>query len=149
MCLFLMFAGVFPRIGTLLIWLARPGYFTAAFGNTIIWPLLGIIFLPFTTLMYVILWGPTGNLTGWDWLWLILAVVIDVSHYGASAYSNESPGCRDLSPTDPKRSLIRRKAPGENPGAFRCALGEGISPLERPPLEAAARARGLATSGRP
>jgi hypothetical protein len=87
-CLFLMFAGVFPRLATLFIWLARPAYFTAAFGNTIIWPILGILFLPFTTLMYVILWGPTGNLTGWDWLWLLLAVVIDISHYGASAYSN-------------------------------------------------------------
>jgi len=86
-CLFLMMAGVFPRLGTLFIWLARPAYFTAAFGNTIIWPILGIIFLPFTTLMYVLLWSSTG-LTGWDWLWLILAVVIDVSHYGASAYSN-------------------------------------------------------------
>jgi hypothetical protein len=89
-CLFLMFAGVFPRVGTLLIWLARPVYFNQAFGNTIIWPILGIVFLPFTTLMYVILWGPNGNLTGWDWLWLILAVVIDVSHYGASAYSNRN-----------------------------------------------------------
>lgn len=87
-CLFLMMAGVFPRLGVFFIWLARPAYFTAAFGDMILWPILGIIFLPFSTLMYVLLWSPTG-LTGWDWLWLILAIIIDVSHWGSSAYANK------------------------------------------------------------
>ena len=49
---------------------------------------LGIIFLPFTTLMYALIWSPTG-LTGWDWLWLVFAVIIDVSHWGSSAYANK------------------------------------------------------------
>ena len=87
-CLFLMFAGVFPRITTLLIWLARPVYFTAAFGNTIIWPILGILFLPFTTLMYVILWSPANGIAGFDFVWLALAVMIDVGHWGANTYAN-------------------------------------------------------------
>ncbi len=86
-CLFAMMAGLFPRLGTLFIWLARPAYFNAAFGGSWFWPLLGIIFLPFTTLMYVLLWSATG-LTGWDWVWLILAVVLDVMHYSSTAYSN-------------------------------------------------------------
>ncbi len=54
-CLFAMFAGLFPRLGVLLIWLARPLLFTAAFGGFWLWSILGIIFLPFTTLMYVLL----------------------------------------------------------------------------------------------
>ena len=54
-CLFGIFAGLFPRLGVLLIWLARPVLFTAAFGGFFLWPILGIIFLPFTTLMYVLL----------------------------------------------------------------------------------------------
>ena len=87
-CLFLMMAGVFPRLGTILIWLARPAYFTAAFGNSILWPILGIIFLPFTTLMYVFLWSPTTGLSSSDWLWLILAAVIDISHWAANGYAN-------------------------------------------------------------
>ena len=86
-CLFAMFAGFFPRIGTLLLWLARPAMFSAAFGGNWLWPLLGVIFLPFTTLMYVLLWGPAGNLTGWDWLWLIMAVFLDISHYASAGYA--------------------------------------------------------------
>ena len=88
-CLFAMFAGIFPRLGTLFIWLARPAMFNLAFGGSWLWPILGIIFLPFTTLMYVILWSATG-LTGWDWMWLIMAVVIDVMHYTSTAYYNRN-----------------------------------------------------------
>ena len=54
-CLFVMFAGVFPRMALLFVWIARPKMVDAAF-DTWIWPLLGIMFLPFATLMYVILW---------------------------------------------------------------------------------------------
>ena len=103
-CLFAMFAGFFPRIGTLLLWLARPALFSAAFGGAWLWPVLGIIFLPFTTLMYVILWGPAGNLTGWDWLWLIMAVFLDISHYASAGYAN------------------RDRIPGFNPGASGSAV---------------------------
>ena len=60
--------------------------FEAALGSFLV-ALLGIIFLPFTTLMYVLLWSPTG-LTGWDWLWLLLAFLIDLGGIGSSAYSN-------------------------------------------------------------
>ena len=86
-CLFIIFGSLFPRFGVLFIWLARPVYFTAAFGNTLLWPILGIIFLPFTTLMYVLLWSSTG-LTGFDWFWLALAVILDIGHMGGSAYAN-------------------------------------------------------------
>lgn len=87
-CLFAMFAGFFPRLGTLFIWLARPQLFAAAFGGAWLWPLLGILFLPFTTLMYVILWSPGIGLTAWDWLWLIMAVFLDISHYATAGYAN-------------------------------------------------------------
>jgi hypothetical protein len=80
---------MFPRLGTLILWLARPTLFSQAFNGSWFWPLLGIVFLPFTTLMYVILWSATG-LTGWDWLWLILAVFLDISHWGSTAYQNRN-----------------------------------------------------------
>jgi hypothetical protein len=87
-CLLVLMGGLFPRFGVLIVYLARPVYFTAAFGNTWIWPILGIIFLPFTTLMYVLLWGTTGGLSGFDWVWLALAVMIDLGHYAGGAYGN-------------------------------------------------------------
>ena len=89
-CLFAMLAGLFPRLGTLILWLARPTMFSAAFGGSWFWPILGIIFLPFTTLMYVVLWSPGIGLTGWDWFWLIMAVVIDVMHYTSTGYYNRN-----------------------------------------------------------
>jgi len=97
-----MVAAVFPRIGTLIIWLARPNLFSQAFGGSWLWPILGIIFLPFTTLMYIILWSPTFGLTMWDWVWLTFAVVIDVGHWGSTVYSNRSriPGYSGTSSAD-------------------------------------------------
>ena len=81
-CLFAMFAGLFPRLALFIIWIARPVMVDAAF-STWIWPLLGFIFLPFTTLMYVILWQ-AGGLNGWDWFWVGLAAVLDIGHWASS-----------------------------------------------------------------
>ena len=89
-CLFALMAGMFPRLGTLFVWLARPTMFNLAFNGSWLWPILGIIFLPFTTLMYVILWSPVIGLTTGDWFWLVMAVFIDVMHYGSTAYSNRN-----------------------------------------------------------
>ena len=100
-CLFAMFAGIFPRLGTLFIWIARPAMFNAAFKGSWFWPILGIIFLPFTTLMFVILWSPGIGLYGWDWFWIVMAVVIDLMHWSSTAYQNRNyiPGYTE--PTAP------------------------------------------------
>jgi hypothetical protein len=91
-CLLALFAGLFPRLALLIIWIARPALVAAAF-NTFIFPLLGIIFLPFATLIYVILYTPGIGLTGWDWFWVILAALLDISHWGASyTQRNQIPG---------------------------------------------------------
>jgi hypothetical protein len=89
-CLFAIIGGLFPRLGVLFIWLARPVYFSAAFGGNWLWPLLGVIFLPFTTLMYVLLWSPGVGLTGLDWLWLLLAIVLDLGNVGGTGYANRA-----------------------------------------------------------
>ena len=62
---------------------------TRAFDSFIV-PLLGIIFLPFTTLMYVMVWNPVGGVTGWGWLWVILGVLLDLGSYTGSAYGNRN-----------------------------------------------------------
>ena len=78
-CLFALFAGIFPRLGLFIVWVARPALVNAAF-DTWIWPLLGIVFLPFATLMYVILYTPGVGLIGGEWFWVILAAILDVGH---------------------------------------------------------------------
>ena len=78
----------FSRIILLCAWLARPAMMDATFSTFII-PCLGFLFLPFTTLMYVFLVQGVGNtVQGLDWLWLFLAVIMDIASIGAAGVSN-------------------------------------------------------------
>ena len=81
-CLVALFAVLFPRLALFIVWVARPALVAAAF-NTWLIPLIGIIFVPFATLMYVILYIPGVGLTGWAWFWVVLAGVLDLAHLGA------------------------------------------------------------------
>jgi hypothetical protein len=57
--------------------------------------LLGIIFLPFATLIYVIVYTPGVGLIGFDWFWVILALLLDISHWTASyTQRDQIPGVR-------------------------------------------------------
>lgn len=82
-CFFVLLAGVFPRFALFIVWVARPRLVDAAFDSWI-WPLLGIVFLPFATLMYVILYTD-GGLTGSDWFWVAFAGLLDVVHWVSGA----------------------------------------------------------------
>jgi hypothetical protein len=46
-----------------------------------LWPIAGILFLPFTTLMYVLL-AASGPLTIWGWLIVGLGVLLDLGSTG-------------------------------------------------------------------
>jgi hypothetical protein len=87
-CLFALGAAFFPRLAVLFVWLFTP-LVERAF-TMVIWPILGIIFLPFTTLMYVLVYNPVVGVTGWGWLWVIVGLLLDISSYGGSAYSNRN-----------------------------------------------------------
>src|SRR5262249_62053719 len=119
-CLFLIFAGLFPRLGVLFIWLARPELFLTAFGGFWLWPLLGIIFLPMTTLMYCLVWNPVGDIGGLDWVWLFLALMIDLGGALSSGHANPDRG--------PGYSAASRST------AAGCARSDGArAPLGEPP----------------
>lgn len=83
------FVSSFSRIVLLMVWIARPAMMDAAF-NTVILPCLGFLILPFTTLVYVYLIQGVGAIQGLDWLWLLLAVLMDIASLGASGYSNRN-----------------------------------------------------------
>ena len=80
MCLFLSTVFFGPRAAILLWWVVNPGRFSDAF-DTFVWPLLGMLFLPWTTLMFVILWPLGTGFYGLDWLWMALAFLGDMSMY--------------------------------------------------------------------
>jgi hypothetical protein len=79
-CLFVLMATLFPRTVLVIFWLARPERVDEVF-STWLWPLLGIVFLPFATLMYVLLYVPGDGVTGGDWGLVALAAGLDVLHW--------------------------------------------------------------------
>ena len=81
-CLFALLAAATPRLALVLMWLFT-GWIGRAFDSFII-PLLGFIFLPLTTVIYVLAYP--GGLSTFEWILLVLGVVIDLGSYGGGAY---------------------------------------------------------------
>ena len=69
---------LFSRIALLVVWLTTPLVNRAFHGGWIL-PLLGILFLPITTLTYVLVSYISGSVTGWGWLWVVLAFLLDTA----------------------------------------------------------------------
>jgi hypothetical protein len=84
-CLWTILVFLGPRAGILVWWLMNPLRWQITFPS-FIWPLLGFLFLPWTTLMYVLV-APAG-VFGLDWLWLGLAVIADIGMHAGGAYGN-------------------------------------------------------------
>lgn len=84
MCLFLLLLVLGPRV-VIVIWgVVAPLQWSATFGSLLL-PILGLIVLPWTTLMYMLV--APGGVVGFDYLWLAIAVVVDLSsHVGGGAY---------------------------------------------------------------
>ena len=60
----------------------------ALINNGVLLPALGLVFLPWTTITYVLVWSPTGvPLIGW--LLVLLGLVLDVGTYGGGAAGNK------------------------------------------------------------
>ncbi len=77
------------RMLLLLYAISRPVAWNAAFTGWLL-PCLGFVFLPFTTLVYVWLVQGVGGISGTDWLWLIIAFLIDVFSTASAGYANRS-----------------------------------------------------------
>jgi len=82
-CLIALVAVFMPRVALFIIWVFTP-YVSRAFHGGFIWPFLGLLFLPFTTLAYTFAWSPTVGVTGSAWLWVGLGVFLDVVWHGGS-----------------------------------------------------------------
>ncbi len=75
-CLALMF----PRF-VIILMVIFSDYIGAAY-NTIIWPLLGFLFMPLTTLMYAFAINSNGSVSGLYVVGMVLAVLIDLGLLG-------------------------------------------------------------------
>ncbi len=86
-CFFTALLLVGPRFATMVWWLFDPVYLSAAFDSWF-WGFLGWLFLPWTTLMYLVVY--TGGITGFDWILLGLGVFADMATYFGGYYERES-----------------------------------------------------------
>ena len=80
-CVVALGALIGPRVAIAFWFLFDPVRWDVAFRGFLLWPILGFFFVPWTTLVYVWL-APFGLLGGLGLLWLVLALVIDLSSYG-------------------------------------------------------------------
>jgi len=81
-----------PRAGLFIWWLMNSARFNVVY-DTLILPIIGMIFLPVTTLVYTYIFKPNigspAGLIGLDWLWIVIALMVDFSLYGGGAYSRK------------------------------------------------------------
>lgn len=84
-CLLAFSAAIAPRLVLILAWIFSDRWPLVWQGDWII-PLLGIMFLPYTTIMYllsvVVLPGGETTVEGFGWLWIILGVFLDIMKWG-------------------------------------------------------------------
>ncbi len=85
-CVVALGAIIGPRVAIVFWWLLDPLRWAVAFAGGFLWPVLGFLFLPWTTLVFVWL-APLGPLRGLAPLWLLLAVIVDLSSYGGGIRS--------------------------------------------------------------
>jgi hypothetical protein len=100
-----LMAVFFPRFVFFLLGILRPGRVDAAF-DTFILPLLGIVFLPFATLMYVLLHTPGVGLSGWEWFWVVVCAFYDLAHLGVGYMQQTSQSARRQQPAVPSSSRM-------------------------------------------
>ena len=83
-----------PRLGILVWWLISPVYVGAAFDSWLLM-LLAWLFIPWTVLMFLIIYP--GGVVGFDWVILILGILADVVSYTGGFYGNRNqvPGYAD------------------------------------------------------
>jgi hypothetical protein len=85
-CLLAFGIAFLPRIMLILAWIFSERWDIVWKGNWFV-PLLGIIFAPYTTVMYMLAWNPVSGITGFDWFWVALGVLLDVMKW-AEIYHN-------------------------------------------------------------
>jgi hypothetical protein len=73
-----MALALFARVTLLVVWTSTP-LVSRAFHEYWLLPLLGILILPVTTLIYVIVFALVGKVSGWNRLWVVLAFLLDLS----------------------------------------------------------------------
>ena len=93
MCCLALTAGLIgPRIA-LLVWWIFGDRVDIAFDSWI-WPLLGLLLLPWTTLAYLIVWSPIVGVDGAEWIVVAIGFAADVLTYSGRDASSRYEASR-------------------------------------------------------
>jgi hypothetical protein len=74
-----------PRAAIVVWWLIEPARWAASF-DTVLWPIVGFLLLPWMTLMFVAV--APGGIDGFDYVWLAIGLAMDALTWGGGGYTN-------------------------------------------------------------
>ena len=86
-CVISLLVFIGPRIAAIAWYLTDAARWNAAFSN-ILWPIAGVLFLPWTTLAWV--WMSTGGVSGLDWIIVGLGLLLDIGSFTGGGYSRRN-----------------------------------------------------------
>jgi hypothetical protein len=81
-CLIVLLGAAFPRVALVITWLFTD-LVDRAFDSFVL-PLLGLIFLPYTTFFYVLAYAPVTGVTGIGWFFVVFGFILDVTSFANS-----------------------------------------------------------------
>jgi hypothetical protein len=87
-CLIALAGLFFPRLVLAILFLFT-GYLGAAY-QTVLWPVLGFILMPFTTLAYAVAMNSMGGMSGGGVVLVVIGVLLDLGSSGGAAAAKRS-----------------------------------------------------------
>ena len=82
-CLVLLFALISPRLALIATWLFS-NVLERAYDGWLV-PVVGFLLLPWTTLAWAWMWKTGRTVEGWEWIVVVLAVLIDLGALGGGS----------------------------------------------------------------
>jgi hypothetical protein len=89
-CLIALFALLTPRVVLIVVWIVSD-YLGRAY-QTALWPVLGFIFMPVTTLAYAYAINSSGSVSGFYFVLTLVAAMIDLGILGGSGRARRRRG---------------------------------------------------------
>ena len=94
MCCFVLVLGFLgPRFAFLWVWLATARV-DIAFSGSFWLPLVGMLFLPWTALAYVLAYAPVQGVSALGWFIVVCGLVLDIATYSSRAAQQRYQGAR-------------------------------------------------------
>ena len=122
-CLLVLLGSAFPRVALFLTWIFTSRVDLAFDGFLL--PLAGFVFLPYTTLFYVIAYAPNAGVSTFGWIFVAFGVLLDLGNWFGSGRAGSRRAWRrnrsadrvpDASVTRPDSAARQSDGNGHRPG---------------------------------